>query len=100
MTGTRTGNNLLVVPVPILKRFNSFKFATQILQTTFIRFAALFILMQTNPVTENPMSSTNIRVDVETRDRIAKLGGYDDTADMILRRVLDFYEKQHKDKKD
>lgn len=48
---------------------------------------------------DEEMSSTNIRVDVETRDRIAKLGKYGDTADTILKRVLDFYEKEHKDKK-
>jgi hypothetical protein len=44
------------------------------------------------------MPSTNIRVDTKTRDRIARLGSYDDTADKILRRVLDFYEEHHKPK--
>jgi hypothetical protein len=73
-------------------------FASQILQTILILFAPVYILMETNSVTENPMSSTNIRVDVDTRDRIAKLGTYEDTADKILRRVLDFYEQAHKEK--
>jgi hypothetical protein len=61
-------------------------------------FAPLFMPMETN-LHDESMGSTNIRVDTETRDRIARLGTYDDTADTILRRVLDFYEKEAPKKK-
>lgn len=59
----------------------------------FNKFAPLFIFMESNPET---MPTTNIRVDLKTRDRLAKLGKYGDSMDTILVRVIDYYEDGHK----
>lgn len=67
------------------------------MRAKFISYANLLKFMQKIPSDEN-MSSTNVRIDVKTRDRIARHGKYGDSMDTILNRILDFYEK-HQDKK-
>jgi len=39
------------------------------------------------------VTKTTISIDEETRDRLAALGGKDDTFDVIVRRLLDRAEK-------
>jgi len=39
---------------------------------------------------------TSLRVRRQTRDRLAEIGGKDDSFDEIIRRLLDFYKKNNK----
>ena len=50
-------------------------------------------------INSEEMGSTNIRVSTTTRDRLAKLGGYNDTMDAILVKILDELEELRKERK-
>ena len=39
---------------------------------------------------------TSLRVSRETRNRLAEMGGKDDTFDQIIRRLIDFYKKNRR----
>lgn len=42
---------------------------------------------------------TSIRVRVQTKERLAKLGKKDDSYDYIINKLIDFYEEKNNDKK-